>query len=226
MHARRWRLYGDPTVTRIRPMGTVRQILLDAIATETDECIILPPKRNRPTANIDGKGVNASRAVWILAKGDPGDAFVLHSCHRGNDGCINLRHLYLGDQARNMRDMDEAGRRRTANRAKESNGRRKLTEAQVGKIRRRYQAGGVRQVDLGREYGVSQAVISAIVRMKRWVPDGQQPALAKPRRLLSEETKAAIRERWQQGGISQQALASEFGLGQTTVSRIVRGVRR
>ncbi|MFD0208956.1 hypothetical protein ACFVH9_07450 [Streptomyces hirsutus] len=225
MHYRRWRLYGDPTVTRIRPMGALRQILLDAIATETDECIILPPKASRPTAKVNGKGMNASRAVWVLAKGDPGSLVVRHTCHRGDEGCINLRHLKTGTQADNLRDMDEAGRRVTGER-RGGKCRRptKLSERKAAEIRSRYQAGGARQIDLAKEYNVSQAVISSVVRGANWVPDGQQRNTAKVRSNTSPETRAAIRERWQQGGISQQALADLFSVGQTTVSRILHSM--
>lgn len=226
MHYRRWSLYGDPTVRKNRGPGELRALLDQAIATETDDCIILPPKVSRPTAEVDGQGMNASRAVWVIAKGDPGEAFVLHNCHRGDEGCINLRHLYLGDQGRNMRDMHEAGRRREGDRAGESNGRAVLTGKDAAEIRRRYLAGGVRQVDLAEEFGVSQNTVSMIVRREHWVPEGQtRSTRADRRRRPDAKVKAAIRERWAQGGVSQQALADEFGVGQTTVSRIVRGVK-
>jgi hypothetical protein len=44
----------------------------------------------------------------------------------------------------------------------------KLTEADVTEIRRVYGAGGVRQVDLGARFGVSQAIVSKIVRGVLW----------------------------------------------------------
>lgn len=43
-----------------------------------------------------------------------------------------------------------------------------LTPEQVVEIRARYAAGGVRQRDLGAEYGVVQAQISRIIRGERW----------------------------------------------------------
>lgn len=222
MHYRRWSLYGDPTVRKNRGPGELRALLYQAITTETDECIILPPKAGRPTAEVNGQGMNASRAVWTLKHGDPGDAWVLHTCHRGADGCINLRHLYLGDASRNALDTHEAGRHR-ADHAGERNGRAKLTQAEADEIRRRYQAGGIRQDELAAEYGVSQVVISSITRGERWTPEGTpRRTVADRRRRPSAEVKAAILARWQAGGVSQQALADEFGVGQTTVSRIVR----
>lgn len=226
MHYCRWRKHGDPTVTVIRPVGEMDRLLRAAIATETDECIILPPKASRPTALVDGKAMNASRAVWVIAKGDPGALCVLHTCHRGDEGCINLRHLKLGSQAQNMADMDEAGRRRTADRAGESNGRHVLKEEEAVEIRRRYRAGVVRQVDLADEFNVAQPTVSRIVRGERWVPEGQKRRMVTDRRRRPDvKVKAAILERWEQGGVSQQTLADEFNVGQTTVSRIVRGVK-
>lgn len=50
----------------------------------------------------------ASRAAWVLVNGEPGEQFVLHTCH--NRLCCNVDHLYLGDHDQNMKDRDEAGR--------------------------------------------------------------------------------------------------------------------
>lgn len=44
----------------------------------------------------------------------------------------------------------------------------KLSAEQVRAIRRMYDAGGVRQVDLATKYGVSQRIISLIVRRETY----------------------------------------------------------
>lgn len=44
----------------------------------------------------------------------------------------------------------------------------KLTEAQVLEMRGDYAKGGVGQVEMGKRYGVSQAVVSDILLRKRW----------------------------------------------------------
>lgn len=44
----------------------------------------------------------------------------------------------------------------------------KLTDEQVREIRARYAAGGVTQKQLGREFGVGQTTISAILRRRLW----------------------------------------------------------
>ena len=44
----------------------------------------------------------------------------------------------------------------------------KLTEAEVREIRRRYDAGGVKQTELAKEYEVSKHTISLIVKRHTW----------------------------------------------------------
>lgn len=47
--------------------------------------------------------VNAARAMWIAAYGEPHDLLeVSHACH--NSRCVNIDHLYLANHVRNMAD--------------------------------------------------------------------------------------------------------------------------
>ena len=46
---------------------------------------------------------------------------------------------------------------------------------------------------------------------------------ASPNAKLTEDLTREIRSRYAQGGVSMAALASEFGVGKTTVSRVVTG---
>jgi hypothetical protein len=51
----------------------------------------------------------AHRVVWELANGEiPSDLVVLHSCD--NPRCCNIRHLSIGTQADNLKDMFQKGR--------------------------------------------------------------------------------------------------------------------
>lgn len=110
--------------------------------------------------------MDASRAVWIIANGDPGEALVLHTCNGGSgaNGCINIRHLCLGTPASNMRDRKVAGRHTKGTEVPQS----RLTPDQIIAIRERMAGGGVYQRDLAQEYGVSQATISLVAARKRW----------------------------------------------------------
>jgi len=141
---------------------------LQAAAQATsDACVDLDGYKNRPNVRFQGKMMEASRAVWWIANGDPGDAAILHTCHRGKEGCISIRHLYAGDNIRNVRDRVEA--------ACSSQGERhwaaKISTADVAEIRRRYRPGTRwnpgNAIALGNEFGVSTEQITRIARRKQ-----------------------------------------------------------
>lgn len=79
----------------------------------TNECNLWTGSRHSHDGCIYGdvgkKGSDraAHRASWFLFVGDiPADMFVLHKCGYLSRGlCVNPRHLYLGTNADNMRDM-------------------------------------------------------------------------------------------------------------------------
>jgi hypothetical protein len=85
--------------------------------------------------------------------------FVLHKCD--NRLCCNPDHLFLGSMRTNLLDAYRKGRK---TQPKSNHVNAKLSAAQVRAIRTRYTRGGVRQVDLASEYGVSQRVVSLIIR--------------------------------------------------------------
>lgn len=151
-----------------RANGEWRDCLIAASQATTDDCIVPSGWRTRPTHNIGGKQMNASRAVWTFAHGDPGDAQVLHTCHRGDEGCINIRHLYLGDNAQNRRDMILAGRHSYGVRPRgEKQGLAKLTERAVREIRERA-ARGEQFISIAAAFGVSDVNVGLIVRRRTW----------------------------------------------------------
>lgn len=155
---------GDMTRRR-RPAGELLALVQEAAQTTSDECLLAPCEHSRPSLIYRGEPMGAARAVWIEATGeDPGEELVLHTCHRGDDGCINFRHLYLGDHDQNMQDMVDAGRAASG----EANGNAELTEDQVRVIRKEYATGLVSQRALARRFGVSQGTISQIVNRKTW----------------------------------------------------------
>jgi hypothetical protein len=47
------------------------------------------------TLDSKRRGIPAARAAWILFKGDPGKAKVIHAC--GNKLCVKIEHLELHD---------------------------------------------------------------------------------------------------------------------------------
>lgn len=90
--------------------------------------------------------------VWSMG------GIVMHTCD--NPPCINPEHLQLSTQRENVLDMHRKGR----------GGHTKLTHDQVSVIRSRYVAycpiNG--SAALGREFGVSQPIISRLVNGHIW----------------------------------------------------------
>lgn len=163
-HYGRYLKHGDPLKVAKRGKGVLLAELRAAGTASTDECVILTAgEGRRPTATLDGKYMLASRAVWILVNGDPGGAHVLHTCHRGEAGCINIRHLYLGDNGQNIRDMVEAGNSTRGQRSAQH----KLTAPQVQEIRRLI-ADGTPYGTIAARYGVSPSTVYQINAGKVW----------------------------------------------------------
>jgi len=123
-----------------------------------------------PMFSIKSRWYQASRIAYELFKGPFNIALnICHICD--NPGCVNPYHLFLGTQADNLKDMTDKGRRafgdKVANRG-ESNPAAKLTAIQVEEIRQTYTNGGVSQAVIGKMYGVSQRMVSLIVRREKW----------------------------------------------------------
>ena len=109
--------------------------------------------------------LGAHRYSYALLVGPiPAGAFILHSCHVKR--CVNPAHIRAGSPADNSRDMVEAGRQ-AFNRG-EKHGLARVTADAVREIRRLYREDGVRQRDLARGFGLTQASISRIIRRHRW----------------------------------------------------------
>lgn len=148
-----------------RANGAFRALIEAGARACSDACINAGRKR-RPNYKLDGREMNASRAVWWLAHGDPGSMKVLHRC--GNDQCLNIRHLYLGTTSDNARDtvlMD-----RCANQVVPLNIAREIA--------RRYRPGKAGNgngniAQLAAEYGISYTAIRlAARRVQRLTQEG------------------------------------------------------
>ncbi|MER7841662.1 hypothetical protein ABTY98_38705 [Streptomyces sp. NPDC096040] len=157
---------GSPLVLKVvrRPQGEVRALLDQAAAHDGDGCFLAPgPDSGRLTVSYQDRPMTAARAVWMIRHGDPGDRHVLHTCHRGEEGCASIGHLYLGDHEQNMVDMVESGRSTHG----ERHAFHRLTEDQVREIVRRARAGEKQRV-LAAEFGISQTHVSNLKNGKAW----------------------------------------------------------
>lgn len=88
---------------------------------------------------------------------------VLHICD--NRKCCNPKHFFLGNYSDNQKDAYTKHRRAQPTGAAHTNA--KLTDKQVSQIRKRYSQGEL-QMPLAKEFGVSQRVISLIVRRESY----------------------------------------------------------
>lgn len=109
---------------------------------------------------FDGTGTASAHRVaytaWIGAIPDGMDV-----CHRcDNPPCMNPAHLFLGTRAENHTDKATKGRAGKG----DTGWQARLTDAQVAAIRAAITGKRGQQAQLAREYGVSQATISLIVR--------------------------------------------------------------
>lgn len=104
-------------------------------------------------------GQCAHRVAWELTNGPiPANQRVLHACDI--PACVNPAHLFLGTHKDNMADAARKGRLSVA-RPKAQ----RVTDAQVSQIRD-LAARGVRQVELARQFKVSEPFVSMVVRGK------------------------------------------------------------
>ncbi|NDU91583.1 MAG: HNH endonuclease [Ferrovum sp.] len=116
---------------------------------------------------LKGKYRFAHRVVYEMHRGPiPDGLLVMHSCD--NPPCVNIKHLSLGTQLDNVRDMQNKGRAVILRGATHPS--IKLSTEQIEAIKSRYrphdkQNGGPA---LGREFGVHQKTILAIIHGKHW----------------------------------------------------------
>lgn len=112
-----------------------------------------------------GKGTQrAHRVSWEMANGPiPEGMNVLHHCD--NPSCVNPAHLFLGTQADNVHDMQ--AKERKADLHGKRNGRARLTEQDVYKIREMIKQ-GISQRVIAKEYGVTFQEIGNINTGVSW----------------------------------------------------------
>ncbi len=107
----------------------------------------------------------AHRASWIAHFGQiPEGLFVCHRCD--TPACVNPGHLFLGTHTDNMDDMVSKGRQPKTRTFGEDNGRSKLNPEQVNKIRE--MRGSLRQREIAKMFGVTQAMVSKIQLGQFW----------------------------------------------------------
>jgi HNH endonuclease len=111
--------------------------------------------------NTGIKMVRAHRFAYELVHG-PTDKKVLHRCD--NRKCVNERHLFVGTQFENMRDMTDKGRRWS-----------RLSAMQVRSVKL-YLLNGWTHKKIASHFMVSEQAISAISSGRNWAEVQPWPA--------------------------------------------------
>jgi hypothetical protein len=107
--------------------------------------------------------VKVGRIVWELFRYPiPEGLCVLHHCD--TPACCNPEHLFLGTYADNNRDSAKKGRSAGFRRKGELHPLAKLTNAQVGEIKKDKRDSRI----IGPEYGVGVLTINDIRSGRRW----------------------------------------------------------
>jgi hypothetical protein len=161
MHYRRWRKHGSPDVRERAASGELRRYVeARAPLCEPDRCEVLWPfksrSKGRPMLHVRGERIGAVHYAYFVVFGER-PAQLNHRCHNGE--CWNPHHVYPGTPAQNTEDMVRAGRAWRQD---------LVTRTQALAIRDRYLAGGISQQRLADEAGISQIVVSRIVRGTHW----------------------------------------------------------
>lgn len=114
--------------------------------------------------SVDGIERLAHVVSWELHSGRPVQPG-FHVCHHCDvKACIEPSHLFEGTRSDNMADMHRKGRANKPSRKGESNGRNKLSEADVRAIR----ADPRNTKIVGLQYGVHRSIISHVRTRRSW----------------------------------------------------------
>ena len=146
--------------------GTPEQRFWSKVQPEASGCWTWTAARSPRGYGRFGWAMNdvrmAHRVAWELLYGPiPPGLFACHSCD--NPPCVRPSHIFIGSNQDNVNDKVSKGRQSRG----ETHGRHKLSEADARYIKSAV-AFGVEQRALADQFGVSQAIVSLIVRGKKW----------------------------------------------------------
>lgn len=154
-HYHRNKRHGDPEAGRASAQQ-IREWVDVLLSDPPDECVIWPfgtQGHGYGAWTLDGRGMPASRAVLILATGEPPEGmYARHGpCH--DRRCVNPRHLSWGTNEENVRD-----------RIRDRTNSKKLTREDVVEIRTSSEPG----LAIASRYQISASQVSRIRLGRAW----------------------------------------------------------
>lgn len=164
-HYWRWKTHGDPLAGATPKRAGIDFINMVALKFDSDECLRWPISLNANgygQFGLNGKMQTASRYVCEAVKGPAPspDHHAAHNC--GNKWCVNPRHLRWATPVENNADKVTHN---THNKG-ERHGNSKLTDKQVLAIRS--MDGKASHSQIAKLFGVSQTMVSRIIRRDGW----------------------------------------------------------
>jgi len=142
------------------------QLLRALCKKETDCCILWPNGTDTggyPAIRIGATKHSGHRLVYEWCNGEiPAGLSVLHSCD--NPKCVNPRHLSVGTQKENLKQMLTRGRADCLRRRGDLHPLAELTWEAVREIR----ASTLNRKELAIKFGISVTHVGAIQRNEKW----------------------------------------------------------
>lgn len=151
-HYLKWWRYSDPQASVKPNQNKAMPWLIANCDYQGPDCLEWPFNRNKNTGHgkvkFRGKHMSASRAMCILAHGEPPTSKhqAAHDCGKAHEGCVNPQHLRWALPYQNSEDRVRHG---TA---------KQLTEADKERIR--VLAVDTSQATIAQQFGVSPSQIS------------------------------------------------------------------
>jgi hypothetical protein len=156
---------------------------------------------------VGGKLVGAHRVSYLIAHGELPQLNVCHSCD--TPLCMNPSHLFVGTQAKNIADMTTKERQAKG----DKNGSRVHREA-MPRGDTHWSRRHPERVARGDRHG------------SRLHPETQLRGECHHSSKLTDVQRDEILKRYRAGGISQYALAREYGVSQPCISLALAAFRR
>jgi DNA-binding MarR family transcriptional regulator len=185
---------------------------------KNDECWDWLAHKNHHGYGVFGvkdKTVLAHRFIFFVFNGSFDEKLlVCHTCD--NRSCVNPKHLFLGTNIDNMRNMIERNRSLRGEKAPGS----KLKEFQVIEIRERY-ANGETGASLAKEFNVDKSTITLIASGNSWGWANGPITLRGRGRKLSHKDYLDIQNIYKTGKYFMREIAAIYNVGYSTINRII-----